>query len=231
MIDFLQRYVIANFGYKVVSLALAIGLWWAISHDPVAEVEVTVPIEFHNIPSNLDISSVDISEVRVRIRGPERLIHEMRAQDVHVEVDLNGVKPGERTFDMTSRQVRHPRDLEVQQVVPSQVRLNFDTILTREVEVRPRVLGAFAPGFHIAKVLTEPARISISGPKQRVEGVEAATTDPVDASGSIAPSTFVTNAFVSDPLVQIVHPGPVRVTVIMQKGSIEPAAQGKSPSE
>ncbi len=50
MIDFLQRYVIANFGYKVVSLALAIGLWWALSNDPIAEVEVTVPIEFHNIP-------------------------------------------------------------------------------------------------------------------------------------------------------------------------------------
>jgi YbbR domain-containing protein len=228
MIDFLQRYVIANFGYKVISLALAIGLWWALSHDPVAEVSVTVPIEFHNIPANVDISSVDISEVQVRIRGPERIIHELRPQDVHAEVDLSGVKPGERTFDMTARQVRHPRDLEVQQIVPSQVRLNFDTILTREVEVRPRVLGTFAPGFHLEKVLTDPARISISGPKQRVEAVEAATTDPVDASGSITPSTFVTNAFISDPLVQIVHPTPVRVTVIMQKGSIEPAGK---PSE
>jgi YbbR domain-containing protein len=228
MIDFLQRYVIANFGYKVISLALAIGLWWALSHDPVAEVSVTVPIEFHNIPANVDISSVDISEVQVRIRGPERIIHELRPQDVHAEVDLSGVKPGERTFDMTARQVRHPRDLEVQQIVPSQVRLNFDTILTREVEVRPRVLGTFAPGFHLEKVLTDPARISISGPRQRVEAVEAATTDPVDASGSITPSTFVTNAFISDPLVQIVHPTPVRVTVIMQKGSIEPSGK---PSE
>jgi YbbR domain-containing protein len=228
MIDFLQRYVLANFGFKVISLALAIGLWWALSHDPVAEVSVTVPIEFHNIPANVDISSVDISEVQVRIRGPERIIHELRPQDVHAEVDLSGVKPGERTFDMTARQVRHPRDLEVQQIVPSQVRLNFDTILTREVEVRPRVLGTFAPGFHLEKVLTDPARISISGPRQRVEAVEAATTDPVDASGSITPSTFVTNAFISDPLVQIVHPTPVRVTVIMQKGSIEPSGK---PSE
>src|SRR5215469_7179305 len=231
MIDFLQRYVIANFGYKVVSLALAIGLWWAISHDSIAEVEVMVPIEFHNIPAILDISSVDISEVHVRVRGPERLIHEMRPQDIHVEVDLAGVKAGERTFDLTARQVRRPRDLEVQQIVPSQVRLNFDTVLTKEVEVRPRVLGTFAPGFRIEKVLTEPSRISISGPKQRVEAVAAATTDPVDASGAITPSTFVTNAFVSDPLVQIVHPAPIRVTIIMQKAQVEPVAPGKSPSE
>jgi YbbR domain-containing protein len=133
---------------------------------------------------------------------------------------------------MTARQVRHPRDLEVQQIVPSQVRLNFDNILTREVEVRPRVMGNFAPGYRIGQVLTNPAMVPISGPKQRVEAVEAATTDPVDASGAIGPSTFVTNAFVSDPLVQIVHPTPVRVTVIMEKIQAEPAVQGKNhPNE
>lgn len=229
--DFFQRYVAANFGYKVISLGLAIGLWWALSNDPIAEVEVTVPIEFHNIPSSLEISAANIPEAQVRVRGPERLIHEMRTQDVHVEVDLAGVKAGERTFDLTARQVRQPRDLEVQQIIPSQVRLNFDTILTREVEVKPRVMGSFAPGYRIEKVVTQPPRVSISGPRQRVEAVDSATTDPVDASGSLAPSTFVTNAFVSDPLVQILHPTPVRVTVIMEKVQAEPGVQGKQPSE
>ena len=77
MIDILQRYVFAHFGYKVVSLALALGLWWAVSHDPVAEVEVSIPIEFHRIPASLEISSVNIPEAQVRVRGPERIIHDM----------------------------------------------------------------------------------------------------------------------------------------------------------
>jgi len=231
MFDVLRRYVFANFGYKVVSLALAVGLWWAIAHDPVAEAGVTVPIEFHRIPSNLEISSVNIPEAQVRVRGPERLIHELRVQDVHVEVDLTGVKPGERTFDLTAQQVRQPRDLEVVQIVPSQVRLNFDSGLTRQVPIQPRVIGTFAPGYRIAKVLADPAAVSISGPKQRVEAVEAATTDPVDASGNMERGSFVTNAFVSDPLVQIVHPAPVRVTVIMERATAEPAAKGTKPSE
>jgi YbbR domain-containing protein len=229
--DSLQRYVFAHFGYKVVSLLLAVGLWWAISHDPVAEVEVTVPIEFHRIPSNFEISSVNIPEAQVRVRGPERLIHELRAQEVHVEVDLSGVKPGERTFDLTSQQVRQPRDLEVVQVVPSQVRLSFDTAMTRQVEVRPRVVGTFALGYRIKEVIAEPTQVSISGPKQRVEAVEGATTDPVDASGNMTRNTFVTNAFVADPLVQIVHPTPVHVIVIMEKTTAEPVSQGKKPSE
>jgi YbbR domain-containing protein len=230
MFDFARRYVFAHFGYKVVSLALAVGLWWALSHDPVAEVGVTVPIEFHNMPTNLEISSLDIPDAQVRVRGAERLIHELRPQEIHVEVDLAGVKPGERTFDLTAQQVRQPRDLKVVQIVPSQVRLSFDTGLTRQVEVRPRVIGTFAAGYRIARVVAEPSMISITGPKQRVEAVEAALTDPVDASGTMERSTFVTNAFVSDPLVQIVHPTPVHVTVYMDKASREPEVQGTQPS-
>jgi YbbR domain-containing protein len=67
-------------------------------------------------------------------------------------------------------------------------------------------------------VIAEPANVSISGPRQRVEAVEGATTDPVDVSGTMGRGTFVTNVFVPDPLVQIVHPAPVRVTVMMEKG-------------
>jgi YbbR domain-containing protein len=227
--DFLRQYVFAHFGYKVVSLGLALGLWLAISRDPVAAVGITVPIEFHNIPSKLEISSLDIPEAQVRVRGPERLIHDLRPQEVHVEVDLTGVKPGERTFDLTAQQVRQPRDLEVVQVIPSQVRLSFDIGLTRQVEVRPRVIGTFATGYRIAQVLADPAAILISGPKQRVKTVEAATTDPVDASGTMEHATFVVNAFVPDPLVQIVRPAPIRVTVIMEKSPGE--VSGTKPSE
>ena len=218
MFDFFQRYVFAHFGYKVISLVLAVGLWWAVSHDPVAEVEVTVPIEFHKIPTNLEISSVNIPEAQVRVRGPERVIHGTRAQEVHVEVELGDVKPGERTFDLTAQQVHLPNELEVTQVVPSQVRLAFDVGMTREVPVRPRVIGNFAPGYHLGQVITDPANVSISGPRQRVEAVEGATTDPVDVSGTMGRGTFVTNVFVPDPLVQVVHPVPVRVTVTMEKG-------------
>src|SRR5215470_5610659 len=164
MTEFLQRYVFAHFGYKIVSLALAVGLWWAVSHDPIAEVEVTVPIEFHRLPANLEMSSVNFPEAQVRVRGPERVIHGMRPQDVHVELDLAGVKPGERTFDLTAQQVHLPYEVEVTQVVPAQVRLGFDVSMTREVEIKPRVIGTFAPGYRIADVRVEPEKISISGP-------------------------------------------------------------------
>jgi YbbR domain-containing protein len=91
--------------------------------------------------------------------------------------------------------------------------------LTREVEIRPRVTGNFVAGEQIAKVLVDPERITITGPKHHVEMMDAATTDPVDASGTFPQATFVTNVYVADPLVQVVNPAPVRVTVIVEKSA------------
>jgi YbbR domain-containing protein len=225
MTGFLQRWVLHNFWLKVLSLLIATGLWLAISPDQEpAEVALRVPIEFQHVPSQLEISSVTIPEAQIRVRGPERLVRELRSSDIHAELELGDAQPGERTFDLTARQIRHSRDLEIEQVVPGQVHLSFDTRLTRDVEIHPRVTGNFTAGEQIAKVLVDPERITITGPRHHVELVDAAATDPVDASGTRTQATYVTNAYVPDALVQVVQPTPVRVTVIM--GTVAPAGNG-----
>jgi YbbR domain-containing protein len=208
-----------NLGLKLISLALAAVMWMAIAHDPVAIVPVEVPIEFRNVPKNLEISTEHIPAAQIRLRGPERLVRGLQPSDVHLEIDLAGTKPGERTFDLSAQQVHQPYNLEVVLVVPSQLHLTFDTQLTREVKIRPRVVGTFAPGYSIGQVVVTPPVINITGPRKRVLAVEGAITDPVDVSGTMDRGTFVTHAYVSDPMVQVVDPTPIRVTVIMQKTS------------
>src|SRR6266481_6108958 len=133
-------------GLKVISLALAIALWRVVSRDQAAEMELRVPIVFRNFPANLEIDSASFTEAQVRVRGPGRLIHRLRATDVRAEIDLATVRPGSRTFDLTSRNVRVPQDLEVVQIIPSQFQLSFDDRKIRSVEVHPRVTGTFAEG-------------------------------------------------------------------------------------
>jgi YbbR domain-containing protein len=216
--DLLRRWLLHNFWLKILSLLLATGLWLAISPDQEpAEVAVRVPIEFQHVPPHLEISSITIPEAQIRVRGPERLIRDLRSTDIHADLDLTDAKPGDRTFDLTSQQIRHQRDLHVVQVVPGQVHLSFDTRLTRDIEIHPRVTGNFVAGEQIAKVLVDPEKITVTGPKHHVEMLDAATTDPVDASGTRTLATFVTNVYVADALVQVVQPTPVRVTVVMEK--------------
>jgi YbbR domain-containing protein len=213
----LGRPLFHNLGLKLLALVLAVGLWLAVSKQPSAEVAVEVPIAFENMPGNLEISSESIPKAQVRLRGPEQAIRRLRMSDVYVDLRLDGVKPGERTFDLTVHQVHQPRQLQVVQVIPSQVRLAFDIRATRQVPIQPRLVGTFAEGYEIGQVVVEPAAVSIVGPEKRVDAVESATTDPVDITGVMNRIALMRHVYVADPLVQVSNLAPVRITIMMQK--------------
>jgi YbbR domain-containing protein len=214
-----------NFGLKVFAILLAFTLWMMVHRDPITEVAIEVPVEFHNIPPNVEISSDTVYRSTVRLRGPERVIHQLSPSDVHEEIDLTGLRPGERTFDVTAQQIRHPRELAVVQIVPSEFHIAFDSELRRDVPVRPRIIGNFASGYEIGQVVVNPATILISGPQKHVEAVDAAITDPIDVSGLMQQGSFVRHAYVSDPLIQVVNPNPVRITVIMKQTQADGSAR------
>jgi YbbR domain-containing protein len=211
-----QRYVLHNFGLKFLSLLMATGLWFLISPDEQpAEVAIRAPIVFQHVPSQLEISSESIPDAQIRVRGPERVIRQLQTNEIHAEIELADVKPCDRTFDLTSQQVRHPRDVTVVQVVPSQLHLAFDTRLTRDLEIHPRV--TVADDEQVVSRETDPQRVTVTGPRHRVERIDAATTDPIDASGTRGTAVFTTNVYVPDPLIQIIGTTSIRVTVVVQK--------------
>ncbi|HWR16126.1 MAG TPA: CdaR family protein [Terriglobales bacterium] len=212
--DFFRRHVFNHLGLKITSLVIAFALWMAIAREPMAEVAINVPIEFHNAPDNLELNSETIPQIQVRARGPVGVIRSLSTGDVHAVIDLNGSNPHEKTFDMEPKRIRVPRNVEIIQVIPSQVRISFDLRATKRVEVRPRVVGASAPGFRMQNVKVEPSTVVIAGPQKRVDVVDSVITDPVDASGVMGTATFTTRVYVSDPLIRLVNPLPVHVTVV-----------------
>jgi YbbR domain-containing protein len=221
MSGFFKRLVGHNFLLKMLSLLLAAGLWFLIRPDEQpAEVALRAPIVFQHMPSRLEISTENIPDAQIRVRGPERVIRQLQASEVHAEIDLSDVKAEERTFGLTSQQVRHPSDVQVVQVLPSELRLSFDTKLSREVGVHPRLTPIPAEGD--VKVETDPPRITITGPSHHVERVDAATTDPIDISHIRGAATFTTNVYVPDPLVQVIKTTSIRVTVTPLKTASDP---------
>jgi YbbR domain-containing protein len=216
MIGFFKRYVLHNFGLKLVSVLLATGLWFIISRDEQpAEVAVHAPVVFENVPANLEVSSESIPETLIRVRGPERAIRQLRANEVQAALDLAGSTPDQHTFNLTTQLVRHPRELTVVQIVPSQLHIAFDTHFSREVEVHPRI--TVADDEQIVKYETDPAHVTIGGPRRHVERVDAATTDSIDASGTLGSGVFNTTVYVTDPLVHVDQATSIRVTVTVQK--------------
>ena len=223
--DLFRRYVLHNFWLKVFSLLAATTLWYAVAREPTSEIAFTVPIEFQHVPENMEIASEKVPEAQIRIRGPERLIREVGASAIHPVIDLGGAKTGERTYDLNASAISVPRGVEVVQVVPTQFRMDLDRRATRTVEVRPRVTGSFPAGYRLEKVTCDPAVVTVLGPAKRVSALDAVTTDPVDATGVVGSLTVPAAVFVNDPLVRVVQPVRVLVTITTAKS----AAGGNTP--
>ena len=101
--NFVRKYILKNLPFKLVSLAIAVMLWWAVGRDQPIEIPMTVPLEFQHAPANLEINSDYPFQAQVTLRGPERLLQGVRPSEVHAILDLRGANPGERTFDLTTR--------------------------------------------------------------------------------------------------------------------------------
>lgn len=215
--SFLRRYVFHDIGLKLFSLLMATCLWAVVTHDHMEEVLWKANIELHSMPQNLEISSVSLPEAKIWLSGPSRIVDHLGPDSVHVLLDLTGAQPGKRTYTLSGGNVHLPESVHVKQIDPAQVQIRLDVRKTRIVAVHPRVVGRLASGFAISNVVAEPAQITVVGPAKRVDMVDAAVTDPVDATGLLNQRTFTTNAYVSDPLVQVVNPEPVRVTVFVGK--------------
>ena len=184
MREFFRRYIMHDLGLKLLALLISIGLWWIVGRDPVVESIETAPIEFHHAPDNLLMTSESAFELRVTVSGPERLVRSVKPAEITAVLDLAGVKPGEHTFDLGPRQIHVPRGLTVEQVVPSQIHIDFNPSATRTVEVRPRVIGTFVSGYGITEVAADPATISIVGPQNRVNAIDIGDHRPGGRDGS-----------------------------------------------
>jgi YbbR domain-containing protein len=217
--NFVRKYILKNLPFKIVSLAIAFLLWWAVGRDQPLEVAMTVPLEFQNAPTNLEVNSNYPFEARVTLRGPERLMQELNPSEVHAVLNLQGAQPGEQTYDLGRSQVQVPRNVSVVRVVPGQFHISFDRSVTRTVPVQPRVIGTLLSGYGITDVSADPATITIVGPERRVDSIQTAMTDPVDATGVVGKATFTTHAYVPDPLVRVQAPGAIHVTVDTAKTS------------
>ena len=217
MISRLRHLIFDNALLKLVSLLIAILMWYGVAHEPVSEISVRVPIEFSEPPKDLDYTSDVIPQAQVRLRGPARLLRDLPQESVHVVMNLRGAVPGERTYDLTAEQVQVPHNVDVLQITPSRLRLVFDTPETRQVAVKPRIVGTLPPGYGIVTMSAVPSTVTITGPSRHVDAVDSALTDVVDITGVAGQSSIDTRAFLTDPLVHIDGSNSVRVTVISAK--------------
>ena len=77
-----------HLGLKCVAIALATLLWLTVAGEHVVERSMRVPLEFRNIPSELEIVGDPPDSVDVRLRGSSAMLSRLEPGEVVAVLDL-----------------------------------------------------------------------------------------------------------------------------------------------
>lgn len=217
----MPRFGTRHLGLKCISIALAALLWLVVSGEQTVERALRIPLEFTNLPPQLEMVGQPTNAADVRVRGSSGALSRIATGEMVAVLDLRAARPGRRLFHLTGADVRTPFGIEVVQVGPSNVSITFEPSASKVVPVVPNVDGDPADGYVVGKVSADPATVEIIGPASAVAGLTEAITETisvVDATGTVTETVTVG---VPDPSVRLRNPQSARVTVVVSESPIE----------
>ncbi len=202
-----------NLWLKVLSIAIATLLWLIVAGDRVVERVVRLPLEFQNLPTGLDIVTETPEAVEVRVRGPSGTLGGITGSNAAVVLDLRTAGAGGRLYNVTASQVTLPYGVQVVQVNPAALSIEFERTGVRIVPVKPALEGRPREGHTITSVTAIPATVELVGPESALRRVEAATTEPVSVNGATGQLQQEVAVGVSDRWVRLREPQSATITV------------------
>jgi len=213
----LRHWLIYNWHLKLISLILAVMLWMVVATETSSELGMEVPLEYRNIPAQLEITGDTTNTVQVRLRGSSNVIRDVSAKDVSTTIDLSKMRPGEKIVPLSPQNVQAPFGAGVIRVNPSSVRFNLERTLTKTVPVVPTILGQPPDGFEIGSVAVNPSKVEVEGPESRISTLASIATVPIRLDRRQTHIEQAADLDVPDPQIRLRRPAPVAVRVEIRR--------------
>jgi YbbR domain-containing protein len=209
----MARFPFRNLWLKALSICIAALLWMVVAGDRVVERVIRVPVEFQNLPPALELVGNPPETVDVRVRGSSGVLSRMGPGEMPAVLDLRAARSGRRLFQLTPRQVHAPYGVEVLQVSPAAVTMEFETSGVRVVPIAADLDGTPAAGFEVVSVTVDPASVEVAGPEGALRKLENAITEPVSVAGQSRPVREMVNVGVAEGGLRLRAPQTATVTV------------------
>ncbi len=201
---------------KAVALLSVFILWTMIIKQERAEMWLTVPLEYRNIPANMEIVGDMMNKLEVGLRGPHGIISGISPEEVKAKVDLAHTVQGLNYVRLTSDNIRVPLGVEIGKINPSSLRVQLENLTTRPLAVRARLTGKLPHSLRLKSVEVEPASLAFQGPESAVAKAREIFTDPIDLSTIRGNTKMTVGVQVYPPQIRLAPHQPSQVSVAIQ---------------
>ncbi|HEX2226796.1 MAG TPA: diadenylate cyclase CdaA [Candidatus Binatia bacterium] len=118
-----------NWIAKAVSLSLAFGFWYIlVPGSKTIRVNYRIPVSVEHLPPDLQIQELQPAEVNATFNGPRRAFYLLDAAKIKVTLDGAMTELGRRTFNISEQNIRYPKDLTLEELSPSSIRVQIEKV-------------------------------------------------------------------------------------------------------
>lgn len=181
-----------------------------------SEVTFVIPLKVKNYPENMVlIGKIEGRELKVRLKGPQKIMSTLSAKQFEVTIDLSRFGPGKTSVPLTPEIISPPPQVKVMGISPSSVTVILESFISRKVKVEPVILGVPAKGFLLKEVRVFPEQVKVVGTKNALEKLKTISTVPVDIGG--AKKSYIVKVHITPPKnnIRLANNDPVEVRPVI----------------
>jgi YbbR domain-containing protein len=179
-----------NWGLKLVSFFLAVGLWYYATGEEGIEVSRFIPVDIQVENTHMSISRVSARTVEVTFIAPRALVSDLTSENIKashkIEESIN--KPGDYSFRLEpgAIKLRTPQ-IRVVKIQPETIQVTLDELIVQKLAVKPNFLGEPAFGYSLTQeqIQLNPNAVLIEGPKALLEKMDSVKTAQIDLVGRV----------------------------------------------
>lgn len=175
---------------RLVSLCLGAILWYLVVGEDQVDMNVVVPIEILNLPSDLVISNPFKKDIEVSVHGPRSMIQDLRNRNITRPVNLSDAKPGSVVIRNDGNSIPFPKGITVMRLQPTNTTIVLDRLAKKDFPINPVTEGKVSAGYWLKKITLEPNHLTISGPKTVLNSVLVLKTYAINLDGLDQPTTL-----------------------------------------
>jgi len=210
-----MRLFTENIPAKIFSILIALLLWVALVDEPELIETVTVPVEYRNLSSSLDLSPNAPSRIQLQVRGPRGRLNDVSPERTNIVLDLASMtQPSTRTFTIQENSINLPATVTLVRAMPSQVRVKLERRLYKDLAVEMSWEEPLPANFKIVTSSIQPAQVKVVGPESRIVLATSLQTEPISLKDAMSGKPIRVNVLLSDPELSLV--GSALVIVSLQ---------------
>jgi|GEM_PF-1645861 YbbR domain-containing protein len=218
----LLKYLFKDWPLKLISLIIAMILWFHSATEKIYIAERDTIIEYQNISTDITFRELPPGKIKAMYEASGKDLLRLYFFKPKIVLNLKEIKPGKISYALDEKEIKIPEGIEVYRIVLPEnfLELSLEEKESKEVPVKLGFVGEPKQGYSVASLNPAREKITITGPKSLIEKINEVKGNEIEVSGK--KNSFYEYIKILSPSKLInVKPGSLRVYVQIERELIK----------